>query len=697
MTLAEQTRYCPRCGRETHETVCDQDGSPTFLLGHAAPNAGSPDIGDVIADRYRIKGVLGRGGFGAVFAAEHLTTGQRVAIKVMIGGFASSPELLQRFLREAKVTASLSHPNTVRIYDFGQTRDGVVFMAMEHLRGPPLDAHLKTVHSAQTALSQSETVHIGIQVLRSLTEAHEAGLVHRDLKPGNLILVPMIDEPPMVKVLDFGIARAEDSELTQTGTALGTPLYMSPEQARGERPDGRSDLYSLGCILFACVSGQAPFEGDSAMSILLAHQLTPLPDLRTIARVPISDDFVACVQRATAKSVNDRFANALEMRKALEAVTPPTAVATSPHPGVSGFEPTLEADVISDERLSTGDRQAVAARQRMARAIVSAPTMAHLAASDGTATRESDIITGRAPAAPQPVPTAPRRASATPQRATGHSSRRLPRGDVTAAQPSARPAHTAPSELGATPQRRQRAQETISRTSAYRGGDHVVAPPVVAVPDDLESGAHAPRSDSRPAGERAAPARKGPSTVLIVAGVLGAACLTVVGVAMWHAFGAVDGASAKPAPRADATTAAKRVPASAETGKSSSTKPPTRKLRPSHVGSSVDAGPARILPPSHARHDGEDADVGDSQATADQAAAEDAGAPSTPHRVEPPVTGRGVTPPGALLQPQHRRAPKPEKSPDKARKAAAKSAKKRARRRKLKATKVAPSEPFDLL
>jgi serine/threonine-protein kinase len=312
--VASGGRYCPRCGTNTTAALCPNDGSPTFTHGLV----GTPGfrIGDIISGRYRIQGVLGQGGFGAVYEAEHVVTGQAAAVKVMTGDNGQlSEQMVQRFLQEARVTARLIHPNTVRIYDFGQTEHGVLFMAMERLRGPTLEDRM-----AQGAVPQDEVVGIAVQVLRSLSEAHAAGLVHRDLKPANIILHEVPGEPSVVKVLDFGIARAGNSAITQTGVALGTPLFMSPEQGRGEALDLRTDVYALGCILYACVAGRPPFEDTNPVVILMKHQLDPLPDLHTTAKVPLTPAFIAVIRKATAKLPDERFASAQAMREALEAL-----------------------------------------------------------------------------------------------------------------------------------------------------------------------------------------------------------------------------------------------------------------------------------------------------------------------------------------------------------------------------------------
>ena len=469
MTAAEATRYCPRCSQDTQSEHCPADGTPTFLHALRASGATTLHPGDVIGGRYRIQGILGQGGFGAVFAAEHLMTGQAAAVKVMVGdGAALDPDLVQRFLQEARVTASLSHPNTVRIYDFGQTDAGVLFMAMEQLIGPTLDGHLKDALDRGTALSELETATIGIQILRSLTEAHAAGLVHRDLKPGNLILVQMIGEAPVVKVLDFGIARIQGSELTQAGTAIGTPAYMSPEQGRGEVPDGRADLYSLGCILFACVTGAPPYTDENPLTVLLAHQMRPVPDLRALAKVPVSDAFVAFVERALAKKVSDRFGDAMAMREALEAVV------ASPRPTAADpvWAPTLEADILVPGRVppdptlrgelstlhspdsATLDADVVPTSEADLPALDSVPA----ADPHAVATREADIVLPtpvrktRAPQRPapplsdavrpaprrRPSPTAPRPPGPrTPKPLTSATPRRSPAEGSTTGAPTA--------------------------------------------------------------------------------------------------------------------------------------------------------------------------------------------------------------------------------------------------------------------
>ena len=232
MTSADCQRYCPSCGSRTDETFCPVDGVATVARAALSVDATLVHSGDVIDGRYRVTGVLGRGGFGAVYAAEHTGTQQKIAIKMMLPNAAGVDEAeVRRFHREAQVTANLRHPNTVRVIDVGQAKTGAMYIAMELLHGPTLEQVLRDRAAVGKVLPPHEVIDIGVQVLRSLQEAHKQGLVHRDLKPANIMLCEGDDdEATTVKVLDFGIARQQDSSLTGAGTSLGTQAYMSPEQ-----------------------------------------------------------------------------------------------------------------------------------------------------------------------------------------------------------------------------------------------------------------------------------------------------------------------------------------------------------------------------------------------------------------------------------------------------------------------------------
>lgn len=315
---ASESRICGRCGRRTPETICGIDGSPTYSRATADTADLRMEPGAVLADKYRIVGRIGRGGFAAVYSAQHLATAQMVAIKVLTVDAEDDDTILLRFLQEAQVTARLRHPNTVRVYDFGQTKTGSLYMVLELLHGPTLEAVLRDHANRGSSMGEREAVGVVIPVLRALAEAHDAGLIHRDLKPHNIILADTGDEEPTVKVLDFGVARVADSNLTGTGKALGTPAYMSPEQCLGLPLDARSDLYSVGVMLFRMVAGRPPYESDNVMRLLQMHAHDEVPDLRVAAKRPVSDGVADLVAKAMAKVPEQRYANAREMRAACE-------------------------------------------------------------------------------------------------------------------------------------------------------------------------------------------------------------------------------------------------------------------------------------------------------------------------------------------------------------------------------------------
>ncbi|MSQ82249.1 MAG: serine/threonine protein kinase [Myxococcales bacterium] len=311
-------RLCPKCGKKTQEARCPDDGTATLVL------AQNPDAklveGTEVNGRYRIDKVIGQGGFGAVYKAKNMATDQDIAIKLLAVSLDSDDsDMIQRFFAEAQVTASLKHPNTIRVFDFGQTEGGALYIAMELLYGRPLNEELRDRVAIGQVFSEEEIIVIGSQVLRSLAEAHTANLVHRDLKPHNIFMHQVEGDDSVIKVLDFGIAKKLGTNMTGTGKAFGTPTYMSPEQAQNRAVDRRSDLYSLGCVFYQLAAGRPPFDGENPLSVLLSHVADAPPDLRQTARTPVSELFVRLVERALSKSAEERFATAMEMRQALEA------------------------------------------------------------------------------------------------------------------------------------------------------------------------------------------------------------------------------------------------------------------------------------------------------------------------------------------------------------------------------------------
>ncbi|HEY4220243.1 MAG TPA: serine/threonine-protein kinase, partial [Myxococcota bacterium] len=255
-------------------------------------------IGRVIDGRFTIQSVLGRGGMGVVYRAHQASLERSVALKVMTGVPPErEAEFQRRFFLEAATAAKLKHPNTITVFDYGsdlfplspsEVGDGerLFFIAMELLEGVPLQ---KLVGRGQM-LHPQRAVHIALQMSRSLREAHRAGVVHRDLKPGNIMLVKQDDaddvEGDFVKVLDFGLAKVGPGQgarpiegLTKAGTFMGSPRYVAPEQVEGRPVDARADIYSLGCILYRMLSGRVPFDGKSPVEIMLKHLHEEVPPL----------------------------------------------------------------------------------------------------------------------------------------------------------------------------------------------------------------------------------------------------------------------------------------------------------------------------------------------------------------------------------------------------------------------------------
>src|SRR6266513_2891745 len=259
-------------------------------------------IGTVFDGRYRIVRKLGTGGMANVYLAEDQELGRRVAIKVLDDRHASDDQFVERFRREAKAAAALSHPNIVSIYDRGET-DGTYYIAMEYLDGPNLKELVRQgTPSIRTAITY------GREILSALRIAHRRGLVHRDIKPHNIL----IDAEGRLKVTDFGIARSGPSQMTEAGSIIGTAQYLSPEQARGAPVDQRSDLYSVGVVLYELLTGAVPFTGSTPLEIAMKH-LSEVPKPPSRLRPDVPPDLDRVVLRALAKNPDERYQNAPEM------------------------------------------------------------------------------------------------------------------------------------------------------------------------------------------------------------------------------------------------------------------------------------------------------------------------------------------------------------------------------------------------
>lgn len=282
-------------------------------------NSATVGPGTVLADRYELSDVIGHGGFGTIWRARQLIMDRDVAIKILPPQFAEVKDVVERFKREAKLASRLRHPNTITLHDYGQ-HDDLLYIVMELLVGEDLADVLKR----EGRLPPDRIMHIARQVLKSLSEAHEQHIIHRDLKPENIFLSVVGDERDHVKVVDFGIAKLlqpdEESvedvrRLTLSGSTVGTPAYMSPEQAAGEEVDGATDLYALGIIMYEMACGRPPFHDKDPMKVMRAQLFEPVPPLRDRKLIGTVLDRV--IQKALAKDRDQRFKTAHEMLLAL--------------------------------------------------------------------------------------------------------------------------------------------------------------------------------------------------------------------------------------------------------------------------------------------------------------------------------------------------------------------------------------------
>ena len=302
--------------------------------------AGRIGPGSVIAGRYQVEAQIGIGGMASVFRAEDIQLGRKVAVKVLHPQYAEDQEFVERFRREAKAAAQLQHPGIVAVYDTGSW-DGTWYIAMELLEGPTLKERL----NREGRFSPAESIELTEQILKAVRAAHRDGIIHRDIKPHNVIL----DEAGHPKVTDFGIARRGASDMTATGSVLGTAHYLAPEQAQGEVITPRTDLYSVGVVLYEMLTGRTPFEGETAVSIALAHVNNEPRSPRSI--VPeITPALDAVVMRALAKRPSDRFADADAFLAALGDASRGIAPIYSPVTGEHGVTS------IGDRRASTDRR-----------------------------------------------------------------------------------------------------------------------------------------------------------------------------------------------------------------------------------------------------------------------------------------------------------------------------------------------------
>ncbi len=312
--MAEGRRVCSLCGHHTTEPVCPFDGAPTA-------EASTTWLGRTIDGRYRIDAPLGSGGMGAVFRATQLPVERPVAVKLLRASEASEA-LATRFRREARAIAALRHPQIVQLIEFGEAESGEHYLVMELIEGRTLEA----VIASDAPLPEQRVARIGAGIAKGLACAHDGGVVHRDLKPANIMLTDHAGERDFVRILDFGIAQlagpeaAASFDLTGTNAILGTPRYLSPEQARGEAVVPQTDLYALGLVLYELLTGRSPFDASSLTGWLMAHvQEEPAPLVGSDGR-SLAGALPALVLRCLAKDPSQRPESARAVLAALEQI-----------------------------------------------------------------------------------------------------------------------------------------------------------------------------------------------------------------------------------------------------------------------------------------------------------------------------------------------------------------------------------------
>jgi YVTN family beta-propeller protein len=280
---------------------------------------------------YRIEAILGRGGMGTVYLAEHAKLRRKVALKLLSPELSDDPTFRERFIRESQVAASLDHPNIVPIYEADET-DGQLYIAMRHVVGTDLEALI----SREGALAPEHVISIAHQLAGALDAAHERGLVHRDVKPANVLIAPASGSGPLghLYLSDFGLTKHQETaagRLTRSGQFVGTVDYMAPEQIEGRPLDGRADVYSLGCVAFQCLTGQPPFRKDGDVAVMYAHLREP-PPKATELRPELPKDVDRVIARAMAKRSDDRYPTAGELAGALQDALPATGAAPPSRP-----------------------------------------------------------------------------------------------------------------------------------------------------------------------------------------------------------------------------------------------------------------------------------------------------------------------------------------------------------------------------
>ncbi|WP_181197800.1 serine/threonine-protein kinase [Enhygromyxa salina] len=371
---------------ESSKIYSGWDGGPS---AEELAEAAAARVGTVVGKRYRVDRLLGVGGMGAVFAATHLALGKTYALKILHEVYGRDPDIIDRFMREARAATQTGHPNIIDVLDIGTMDEGDLYFVMELLDGTDLGSVIRQ----SGPLAVRRAVHIARQICRAVSAAHDAGIIHRDLKSENVVLLVKGGDPDFVKVLDFGICKHIDTvspSQTTPGMVMGSPAYMSPEQAAGAEADVKSDIYALGTILFEMLTGRLPFTGRNAVAVLVKKGSDPAPDvieLRPDVPSPLADVVARCLDRELERRPESMKALEYELTRAIEgrasavaavmglqidAEVAASASGSGPTRRASGEPPPSERSVseIPAEKIVTVHDQAAAARSRSAQAQV---------------------------------------------------------------------------------------------------------------------------------------------------------------------------------------------------------------------------------------------------------------------------------------------------------------------------------------
>jgi len=318
---------------------------PRLTGGAARPAMTEPNdamIGTLAAGRYRVLKLLGEGGMGQVYLAEHVAIQKRVALKVLRAEYATKGEIVTRFQQEAISASRIKHPNVLDVFDFGQLDNGCFFLAMEYLEGNDLADEI----TRRRVLDAATGIRISMQICRALAAAHANGVVHRDMKPENVFLQRTADGEEIVKIVDFGIAQLRSKDdavvetkrrLTRTGMIFGTPEYMAPEQASGKHADLRADIYAVGIIMYEMFTGAVPFTGETFLGVLAKHLSEPAPLMNVVyPELGISASLQGAIMRALAKDPSVRYQTMLEFAQAISATTDAVALGYRPALATAG-------------------------------------------------------------------------------------------------------------------------------------------------------------------------------------------------------------------------------------------------------------------------------------------------------------------------------------------------------------------------